>query len=69
MKRLFDALFSVTHLWIAFFAVWFGMAFVAMEATGLVQPDYRRLLFGVILAYWGQVTVQLGFFRRRKARQ
>jgi len=67
MKRLFDALFSVTHLWIAFVAVWFGMAFMAMEAAGLLQPDYRRLLFVVILAYWGGVALELGLLSRRRA--
>ncbi|HEX7874050.1 MAG TPA: hypothetical protein VF475_14135 [Sphingobium sp.] len=67
MKRLLDALFSITHLWIAFAAVWLGMALMLIEATGLLQPDYRKMLFVLILAYWAGVAVQLGLFGRRRA--
>lgn len=67
MKRLLDAPFSVTHITIFFNAIWFGMAFMAGEAFGLLFPDYRRLLFVMILAYWAGVVLELGFLGRRSA--
>ncbi|KAA9011294.1 hypothetical protein F4U94_20960 [Sphingobium limneticum] len=69
MKRLLDALFSVTHITIFFIAVWVGMAFMAGEAFGVLRPDYKRLLFVMILAYWAGVALELGFLGRRRARR
>lgn len=60
IKRISDALFSVHHLAIFFIAVWVGMAFMVGEALGLIQPDYKRLLFVMILAYWVGVVFELG---------
>lgn len=69
MKRLVDALFSVTHITIFFIAIWVGMAFMAAEALGWLRPDYRRLLFVMILAYWAGVALELGFLGRRRAKR
>ncbi|WP_375197986.1 hypothetical protein [Sphingobium sp.] len=69
MTRLLDALFSVTHITIFFIAIWVGMALMAGEAFGLLRPDYRRLLFVMILAYWAGVALELGFLGRHRARR
>ncbi|WP_069065082.1 hypothetical protein [Sphingobium sp. RAC03] len=69
MKRLLDALFSVTHITIFFIAIWVGMAFMAGEAFGLLRPDYRRLFFVVIIAYWAGVALELGFLGHRRTRR
>jgi len=68
MKRLLDALFSVTHITMFFIAIWVGMAFMVAEAFGWFRPDYRRLLFVMILAYWVGVALELGVLGRRRAR-
>jgi|GEM_PF-4839215 hypothetical protein len=68
MKRLLDALFSVTHITIFVIAIWVGMAFMVAEAFGWFRPDYRRLLFVMILAYWAGVALELGVLGRRRAR-
>jgi hypothetical protein len=64
MKRFANALFSMKHITILLIAVWFGMAFMAGDALGFFQPDYRKLLFTIILAYWAGVFVELGIFDR-----
>ncbi|WP_062734059.1 hypothetical protein [Sphingobium abikonense] len=69
MKRLLDALFSVTHITIFFIAIWVGTAFMAAEAFGWLRPDYRRLLLVMILAYWAGVALELGVLGRRRARR
>jgi hypothetical protein len=69
MKHLLDALFSVTHITIFFIAIWMGTAFVVPEAFGWFRPDYRRLLFVMILAYWAGVALELGVLGRRRARR
>jgi len=69
MKRISAALFGVHHIAILLIAVWVGMVFMAGEALGLFQPDYRRLLFVIILAYWAGVALDLGVLgtgRRRR---
>lgn len=52
-----------------FIAIWVGMAFMAAEAFGWLRPDYRRLLFVMILAYWAGVALELGFLGRRRAKR
>ncbi len=34
------------------------------EAFGLCEPDYRKLLFIVIVAYWVMVLIEIGIFSR-----
>jgi len=66
MKRLSDALFSPTHAVLAVIVAWFGTAIIAGAAFGFWQPDYRRILAVVIIAYWVTVIAELGIFGRRR---
>ncbi|MCL6740673.1 hypothetical protein LZ518_05945 [Sphingomonas sp. RB56-2] len=65
MNRLKDALFGPHHIVIGLIAVWFGMALMAGEALGFWQPDYRKTLIAIALAYWAFVLNELGLFGRR----
>jgi tetrahydromethanopterin S-methyltransferase subunit D len=69
MNRLLDALFGVHHVTIFFIVVWIGMAIVAGDAVGFWQPDYRRLVYTMIVIYWAGVICGLGIFRRRRNRR
>jgi len=65
MDRFKVALFGPQHVVIAVIAVWFGMALMGGEALGLWQPDYRKFIFILAVAYCAFVLNELGVFGRR----
>lgn len=69
MRRLLDALFAPWLVTILVIFVAASLVAFVLEASGWLEPDYRRMLFAMVLSYGACVIGQcLSEGRRSKLR-
>jgi hypothetical protein len=64
MDRLRSALCNPYHVALLLLVAWLGTPLLIADALGIIDPDYKVLIFGVVFIYWLLVLVEV--FRKGK---
>lgn len=68
MRKIMDPLASPSHLAILVPLLLFGSIVLGGDALGLWSPNYRKVFFWTVFAYWISVAYHVWYSRSAKNR-